>query len=377
MTNGFSWARMVAVLRKECLQMLRDRMTLSMLIGIPIVQLLVFGYAINLNPKHLPTAVHLADSGAYSRAIVAALENSGYFDIVRIAGSAQEATHLLDTGEVTFSITIPANFTRDLIRGTHPQILAEVDATDPATASYALSALSQLADNALKDDLHGPLARNTTEPPFETVIQRRYNPESITQYNIVPGIMAVILTMTMVMITAMAMTRESERGTLENLLAMPTRPIEVMIGKVLPFVLVGYVQVVIVLLVSRFLFDVPMIGPIPLLLAAVSVFLMANLAVGFTFSTLAQNQLQAMQMTVFYLLPSILLSGFAFPFYGMPVWAQYLGSILPTTHFLRIVRGILLKGNGFTEIWPSIWPMLIFIVCVGTLALLRYRRTLD
>ena len=264
-----------------------------------------------------------------------------------------------------------------MIRGLKPEMLIQADATDPIATGNTLAAISDLATSALKDDLVGPLLIRATDRPFTPIIQRRYNPEGITQYNVVPGLIAVILTMTMVMVTSMAMTRERERGTFENLLAMPAHPFEVMLGKIIPYVMVGYIQASLVLLGARFVFHVPMFGSLPLLVGAAGIFIAANLALGFTFSTVAQNQLQAMQMTVFFLLPSILMSGFLFPFRGMPLWAQYIGEALPNTHFLRIVRGILLKGNGAAEIWPDIWPLLVFLVIVGSLALLRYRRTLD
>ena len=269
------------------------------------------------------------------------------------------------------------NFTRDLVRGDTPELLIEADASDPVASANALAAINSLGVSALRDDLVGPLANRASAPPFTTIVHRLYNPEGITQYNIVPGLIGVILTMTMVMVTAMAMTREAERGTLENLLAMPSHPFEVMLGKIIPYILVGYIQVFLVLIGAYFIFNVPMLGSFVLLIAAVGVFIAANLALGFTFSTIAKTQLQAMQMTVFFLLPSILLSGFMFPFHGMPEWAQWLGEALPNTHFLRVVRGILLKGNGVEEILPHIWPLFVFLLVIGTLAMVRYRRTLD
>jgi len=375
--RGFSFARLFAILMKEFIQMRRDRMTFALMIGVPVMQLLLFGFAINTDPRHLPTVVHIADDSVYARSIGAALRNSEYFDIVATARTPQEAERMLDEGDVAFAITVPVNFARDLVRGRTPQLLIQADASDPAASSIALATISELATSALKDDLVGPLASRAGKPAFTTVIQRRYNPEGITQYNIVPGLIAVILTMTMVMVTAMAMTREREKGTFENLLAMPASPFEVMIGKITPYVVVGYIQATLILLGARYVFGVPMIGSLTLLGATGGLFIAANLALGFTFSTIAKNQLQAMQMTVFFLLPSILLSGFMFPFRGMPNWAQWIGETLPNTHFLRIVRGILLKGNGPAEIWPNVWPLLIFLVVVGSVALLRYRRTLD
>ena len=377
MRSPFSFMRLFAILMKEFIQMRRDRMTFALMVGVPILQLLLFGFAINTDPRHLPTAVHIADDSAYARSIGAALLNSEYFDIVAMAKSPQEAERMLDEGEVAFAITIPVNFARDLVRGQAPEVLVQADASDPAASSIALAAMSEIATTALKDDLVGPIANRANKPAFTTVIQRRYNPEGITQYNIVPGLIAVILTMTMVMVTAMAMTREREKGTFENLLAMPAHPFEVMLGKIIPYVVVGYIQATLILLGARYVFHVPIVGSLTLLALTAGVFIAANLALGFTFSTIAKSQLQAMQMTVFFLLPSILLSGFMFPFRGMPRWAQYAGEALPNTHFLRIVRGILLKGNGPAEIWPNVWPLLIFLLVVGSIALLRYRRTLD
>ena len=373
----FSFARMWAILVKEFIQMRRDRFSFAIMVAVPVIQLILFGFAINTDPKHLPAAVHDADHGVYARSIVAALRTSGYFDFRAEARTPEETAKLLSEGEVAFVVTIPANFTRDLVRGAHPQLLIEADASDPAASSNALAAVTALGTTALKDDLVGPLAALARPPPFTTVVHRLYNPEGITQYNIVPGLIGVILTMTMVMVTAMAMTRERERGTFENLLAMPAHPFEVMLGKIVPYVLVGYIQVTLVLLGARFIFDVPMFGSLALLIAVIGVFIAANLSLGFTFSTVARSQLQAMQMTVFFLLPSILLSGFMFPFRGMPVWAQWIGEVLPNTHFLRVVRGILLKGNGLAEIWADIWPLFLFLLLIGALALARYRQTLD
>lgn len=378
MSPRFSFARVRAVLAKEFIQIRRDRTTLAMIVGIPVMQLLLFGYAINLNPKHLPTAISISDPGTFSNSIVAALQNSSYFDVVKATNSPAVARQLLAEGKVSFVVEIPANFSRDLVRGATPALLVELDATDPASGSQATAALDQLFTDALRDDLKGPLAaRAPATPAFTVVLHPLYNPEVITQYNIVPGLLAVILTMTMVLLTCMALTRERERGTYENLLAMPVRPFELMLGKIAPNVLIGAVQSTLVLLVARYLFQVPMIGSLGLLSLGLLLFITANLAVGYTFSTIAQNQLQAMQMTVFFLLPSILLSGFAFPFRGMPEWAQWIGEILPATHFLRVVRGILLKGNGFGEIWPDTWPLILFLFAAGSLALLRFRRTLD
>lgn len=374
----FSWSRFVAVLSKEFVQMRRDRLTFAMIVGIPILQLILFGFAINADPKALPTAVLSADNSVFSRSFIRAMENSGYFSIQHVVQSAAEGERLLQLGDVQFFVTVPEDFSRKLQRGGRPALLVEADATDPAATGNALAALAVLNQTALNHDLKGPLATMAQgAAPFEVRVQRRYNPEGITQYNIVPGLVGTILTMTMVIMTSLAMTRERERGTMENLLATPVRPIEVMTGKIVPYIIVGYIQVAIILAAAKLLFGVPMVGSLALLSVALVVFIAANLAVGFTFSTLARNQLQAMQMAFFFFLPSILLSGFMFPFRGMPEWAQWLGEILPLTHFLRILRGILLKGNEVSEILPNLWPIAAFLLAAGTLALARYRETLD
>jgi ABC-2 type transport system permease protein len=365
--------RVVAMTLKELIQLRRDSLTFRMLLGIPVMQLLIFGYAINADPKRLPTALLSRDPGQIERNIVGALERSGYFRVVAQVSGEAEAERLVAEGEVAFVVTVPDGFTRDLLKGEHPQLLIEADATDPAATSNAVAALAQLQRVVLRHDLPELVA----QPGFEVIIHRRYNPEGLSAYNIVPGLLGVILTMTMVLMTSLAVTRETERGTMENLLAMPLKPAEVMLGKVLPYVAIGYIQVAVVLIAARFLFEVPMLGSLALLSLALLAFLLANLAVGLTFSAIARNQLQAMQMTFFFFLPSILLSGFMFPFRGMPVWAQAIGEVLPLTHFLRIVRGILLKGNGAPEIWPEVWPLLAFAAVAWTVAIFRYRRTLD
>lgn len=378
--NGrrFSLSRILAILVKEFIQLRRDRLTFGMIVGVPIMQLLLFGFAINNDPKHLPAAVAISDPGVFSDSIVAALQNSGYYDVKLATNSPSAARRMLAEGDVSFVVEIPANFSRDLVRGAEPTLLIEADATDPASSSQAIGAINRIAQDALRDDLTGPLAqRAQSAPPFQTVVHPLYNPEVNTQYNIVPGLLGIIITMTMVLLTSMALTRERERGTYENLLAMPTHPAEIMIGKIAPNILVGMLQSVLVLLAAKLIFGVPMIGSLAMLGGVLLIFIAANLAVGYTFSTIAQSQLQAMQMMVFFLLPAILLSGFAFPFRGMPVWAQWIGEVLPVTHFLRVVRGILLKGNGPVEIWPDVWPLILFLFAVLTIALLRFRRTLD
>jgi len=379
MTLGaFSFSRFTAILVKEFIQMRRDRMTFAMMIGVPIMQLILFGYAINSDPKHLPTVVLMADSGPQARAMVEGIRRSGYFDFVGQIDSEAQARAALERGEAQFVVNIPANFSRDLLRGDRPSILVEADATDPAATGNALAAMNHVVASALHDDLKGPLEFLAgADGPVDLRVHARYNPDAITRYNIVPGLLGVVLTMTMIMITGLAVTRERERGTMENLLSMPTRPLEVLVGKIVPYILTGYVQITVILVVARFLFRVPMAGSLWLLLAAALLFIIANLSVGITFSSVAANQLQAMQMTFFFFLPSMLLSGFMFPFRGMPHWAQALGECLPLTHFLRIVRGILLKGNGFEQIALQIWPMALFTVIVLAIGIKRYHRTLD
>ncbi len=374
----FAFHRLWAVVLKEFIQMKRDRATFGMMVGVPLMQLLLFGFAINSDPRHLPTAIRAADQGPFARTLVQALRTSDYFQVVREAETEDETRRLLQLGEVQFAINIPEDFTRRLLRGERPTVLIEADAADPAATGPAISAVSKLANTVFNRDLPGPLARlQAKDGPVDFRIHAHYNPENITQYNVVPGLMGVVLTMTMVVITALAITRERERGTMENLLATPVRPFEVMVGKILPYITVGYIQVTLILLASRCIFNVPMIGSLPLLYAVALLFIAANLAMGITFSTLAKNQLQAVQMAMFFFLPSILLSGFMFPFRGMPEWAQAVGSVLPNTHFLRIVRGIMLKGNGPAEIAPELWPLLLFLVVAMTVGVKRYRQTLD
>jgi ABC-2 type transport system permease protein len=369
-----TWAMMV----KEFVQMRRDRMTFATMIFIPILQLTLFGYAINTDPKHLPAAVLVRDDGPLSRAVLAAMENTDYFDFRWQVRDPNELDELIRSGDAQFAVEIPASFERDVRRGDRPAVLVIADATDPVATGTAISALQGLIDTALRRELRGPdEAIKATPAPFELRLQRRYNPEGITQYNIVPGLLGVVLTMTMMMFTALAVTREIERGTMEALLAMPIKPVEIMIGKIAPFVLVGFVQMTIIIVAAHTLFGVPILGSLTLLILLSTLFAAANLAVGYTFSTIAENQLQAVQMTFFFFLPNILLSGFMFPFRGMPEWAQVIGAVLPLTHFLRIVRGIMLKGNSFADMQVDVLALVIFLVAAMALALLRFRRTLD
>ncbi|XSG81857.1 MAG: ABC transporter permease [Methyloligella sp. ZOD6] len=369
-----TWAMVV----KEFVQMRRDRMTFATMVFIPILQLVLFGYAINTDPKHLPTAVLTRDDGPLTRAVLVAMKNSDYFAFTQQVRDSAELDQLLASGEVQFAVEIPASFERDIRRGDHPSLLVIADATDPVATGTAISAVQGLVDTALRRELRGPdSAVEARAPPFQLSLQRRYNPEGLTQYNIVPGLLGVVLTMTMMMFTALAVTREIERGTMESLLAMPIKPVEIMIGKIAPFVLVGFVQMAIIIGAANLMFGVPIMGNLWLLILLSTLFAASNLAVGYTFSTIAENQLQAVQMTFFFFLPNILLSGFMFPFRGMPVWAQWIGEALPLTHFVRIVRGIMLKGNGFAEMQIDVLALVIFLVVAMGLALMRFRRTLD
>jgi len=376
--NGFSGIRVLAVMIKEIKQLTRDRVTYAMMLGIPVIQLLLFGYAINSEPRHLPTAVLVQENSVFARSIVGALDHSAFFDLVAQARSPAELDEMVRRGDVQFAVTIPGDFTRRVARGDKAQILVEADATDPSATGGAVAALAALPQEALAHDLKGAVAaRGQAVPAFEVVVHRRYNPEAVTAYNIVPGLLGVILTLTLVMMTALSVTRETERGTMESLLATPVEPLEVMTGKLAPYVIIGLVQTVIILTLARFLFDVPMQGGWVGLSLGVALFIVGSLALGFLISTLARSQLQAMQMTVFYLLPSILLSGFMFPFRGMPVWAQWLGEAIPVTHFLRVVRGALLKGQGIGDMWRELLALTAFVCVVTALAMARYRRTLD
>ena len=376
--DGFSGARVLAVLVKEFKQLTRDRLTYAMMLAIPVIQLLLFGYAINSEPRHLPAAVLVQEDSVFARSTLAALRNSAFFDVVAQARTPAELDALIRQGEVQFAITIPGDFTRRLARGDRPQILVEADATDPSATSGAVAALAALPQQALAHDLRGGIGARAAAPaPFEVVVHRRYNPEAVTAYNIVPGLLGVILSLTLVMMTALSVTRETERGTMESLLATPVEPIEVMIGKLAPYVLVGLIQTVLILILSRVLFDVPMAGGWAPLVLGVTLFIVGSLALGFLISTLARSQLQAMQMSFFYIMPSILLSGFMFPFRGMPVWAQLIGEAIPVTHFLRVVRGALLKGLTLSDLWRELAALLAFVCVVTALAMARYRRTLD
>jgi ABC-2 type transport system permease protein len=373
--SGFSFRRFLAVLRKEWIQVLRDPMTLRLIIALPVLQLFLFGFAINNNPRHLPTGLLSADHSRYERTIVAALENSSYYDVRPFATEAA-ADEALARGDVLFVINIPPHFERSVDRGEAPQILIDADATDPVAIGNATAALAAVV-SALDRDLPPSLRATPQTPPFQFIVHARYNPEELTVLNIVPGLIVIVLTFSTLIITTLSITRERERGTMENLLAMPVRPVEVMLAKIVPYIFIGYIQVFLIMAISAAVFALPMRGSILLLMLALGLFIASNLALGFTFSTIATNQMQSMQMAQFTLLPSMLLSGFMFPFAGMPRWAQYAGEIFPTTHALRVVRGILLKGNGAAEILPELWPIALFTLAIGFVAVWFYRETLD
>jgi ABC-2 type transport system permease protein len=374
----FSGARWWSIVLKEFTQLRRDRVTFAMIVGIPIAQTALFGYAINTNPKHLDTAIISADSSDITRSFITAMQNSSYFKIVAELPNEAAGREALARGKVLFVVNIPAGFTRQVLRGEHPSLLIEADATDPTATGSALAAVNGIAESVVQKEMTGPLTFLQGKPaPFSVNVHPLYNPESITQYNVVPGLMGVVLTLTMVMMTGLAITRERERGTMENLLAMPATPLEVMSGKLIPYIGIGLIQASIILLAARYIFQIPFFGNAGAVYLSSLLFIAANLTVGITLSSLAQNQLQAVQLAIFYFLPNILLSGFMFPFKGMPVWAQAIGNLLPLTWFNRLIRGILLKGNGWADSWPSVWPMMIFTLTLMFVAVATYRRTLD
>jgi ABC-2 type transport system permease protein len=376
--RGFSAVRWWSIVLKEFTQLRRDRLTFAMIVGIPVLQMALFGYAINTNPKHLDTAIISADNTDMTRSFIAALQNSSYFKVVEELPNEAAGREALARGQLLFVVNIPAGFTRQVLRHERPSLLIEADATDPTATESALAALNGIVQAVVQREMTGPLASLQPSPaPFSVVVHQLYNPDNITQYNVVPGLMGVVLTLTMVMMTGLAITRERERGTMENLLAMPSTPVEVMTGKLIPYIGIGLIQASIILLAARFVFEVPFFGSLGAVYLSALLFIAANLTVGITFSSLAQNQLQAVQLAIFYFLPNILLSGFMFPFKGMPMWAQTIGNLLPLTYFNRLIRGILLKGNGWADSWPSVWPMMVFTLALMAVAVATYRRTLD
>jgi len=375
---SFSLKRWWAIVLKEFLQLKRDRVTFAMMVVLPIIQLALFGFAINTDPKHLPTAVIAYDESEFTRTFLSSIQTSEYFAIDPQYDTADKAETALREGKVQFIFTIPSDFTKQLLRGEKPSILLEADATDPVTITIALASIEGISKQVLHKDLTGSLSTLWSEKqPFDIRIHRLYNPNGINQYNIIPGLMGTIMTMTLTMMTALAITREREHGTMENLLATPARPLEIMTGKIIPYVFIGLVQATIILFASHFVFGVPFNGSIILVYTVALLFIAVNLTIGITISSLAQNMLQALQLTIFYFLPSILLSGFMFPFSGMPTWAQHIGQLLPLTYFNRLIRGIVLKGNDLSLLWPNIWPLMIIGVIMMTLAVRFYKKTLD
>lgn len=374
----FSWGRWWGIVLKEFLQLRRDRVTFGLVIGLPIAQLILFGYAVNADPKNLPMAIIDNDPSEFSRSLTMALENTGYFNITRRLAAEEDGVKTLGRGQELFVINIPSDFTEKLVRGERPSILVEADASDPSVSGQALMAVNQLPWLALKRELTGPLAGLVAgPPPFEVKVHRLYNPEGLTRYNIVPGLMGVILTITMVMMTSLAITRERERGTMENMLAMPLSPLEVMSGKIVPYVFIGLVQCTLILVAARLLFQVPLFGGLGAVYLSSLLLVVSSLAMGITISSVAANQLQAVQITIMYFMPNILLSGFMFSILGQPGWAQVISNILPLTHFNRLIRGIFLKASTWPEMWTHIWPILLFTSFIMAVAVKTYRRTLD
>ncbi|HMK89419.1 MAG TPA: ABC transporter permease [Methylocystis sp.] len=378
--KGFRIAlqRTLAMFLKEFLQLKRDRGTLAMIVGIPLIQLTLFGYAINTDPKHLPTALLVHDDGVFARSVVAALRATDYFAILREARDDADADRMIRANEAQFVIEIPPDFGTRLAHGERPAVLLIADATDPTATVGAVAGANGAMTRALERELTGPLGRLVQgPPPFDLIVQQRYNPAAEARRNIVPGLIGTILTMTMLIYTSLSVTKEVERGTMETLLAMPVRPVEIMLGKIMPYVAVGALQMTIVLTVARFLFGVPIVGSLSTLAPLTLLFIVANLSIGYTFSTIATNQMQAFQMSFMFFLPSMLLSGFLFPFRGMPLWAQDLGSILPLTHYLRIVRSVMLKGSGFSDLSADGGALALFALAAMTVAIRRFRQTLD
>jgi ABC-2 type transport system permease protein len=374
----FSRSRWWSMVLKEFIQIKRDRLTFAMIVGIPIMQTALLGYAINTNPRHLNTAIISADDTDITRGFIAALQNSSYFNIVGILPNEAAGQEALAQGKVLFVVNIPAGFTRQLLRHERPALLIEADATNPTATGSALAAVDGIAQSVIDKEITGPLASLSGSPaPFDVTIHQLYNPDNITQYFVVPGLTGMVLTLTMVMMTALAITRERERGTMENLLAMPATALEVMAGKLLPYIGIGLIQASIILLAARYVFQVPFFGSVGAIYLSALLFIAVTLTVGITFSSLAQNQLQAIQLAIFYFLPNMLLSGFMFPFDGMPRWAQFIGNLLPLTYFNRLIRGIFLKGNGFADSWPSVWPLMLIAVVMMFVAAATYRKTLD
>ncbi|MDD4949975.1 ABC transporter permease [Sulfuricurvum sp.] len=378
MVSPFSFSRWWGIIIKEFLQLKRDRITFAMMVVIPIIQLALFGFAINTDPKHLPTAIISYDKSEFTRTMASAMQTSQYYKIMPQYTTPSEAQEALQKGEILFILTIPSDFSRKLLRGEKPSLLLEADATDPVTVSTALLSIEGIATQVAKKDLTGPLSGFATlQKPFDVRVHRLYNPDGINQYNIIPGLMGTLMTMTLTMMTALAITRERERGTMENLLSTPAKPLEIMTGKIIPYIIIGLLQATLILCASYFVFHVPFNGSIFLAYGVALLFIAVNLTIGITISSLAQNMLQALQLTIFYFLPSIMLSGFMFPFSGMPSWAQHVGELLPLTYFNRLIRGVVLKGSDFATLWPNIWPLMVICTVMMFFAVKFYKKTLD
>jgi len=363
-----SLSRLLAITKKEVRQLRRDRLTFGMIVGIPVIQMLLFGYAINTDVRNLRTAVADQASTHLSRQFVAELRETQVVDIVEFVDSPATLDERLRTGDISVGVVIPADFDRRVIDPDRPAVHLLVDGSDPTIANIAI----QLRNMPIRFD-------TSTAPSRATNIEVRpnYNPERRTPVNIIPGLMGIILTLTMMLFTAVAIVRERERGNLELLINTPVSSAELMVGKVLPYIVIGMIQLALILVVGDVLFQVPMRGSVLDLYLASGAFIAANLALGLVISTVARTQFQAMQMTFFVLMPSILLSGFVFPFDGMPKFAQYLGEILPVTHYIRLTRGIMLREAALIELYPELIALGIFTLIAMTLAALRFTKRLD
>lgn len=357
--------RIFGLIRKEFIIISNDRGTIAMLIVLPIMLLILFGFAIRLDPKHLPTAIISYDHTPLIRSFISNLEASQYFKITDTSNNERKKNEEFASGRISISITIPQNFTREYVRGENPQMLVEIDGSDPGSSATALGNVQPILNQAIKQFSKNGLgfrARNQSSRDVNLVIHRLYNESNLSEYNIIPGLIGVLLTLTMVMLTSTAITSEKESGTMEMLLSTPLKSTEIILGKVVPYVLLGYLQLTSVLIFGKLLINLPIEGSLFLLYLAAAPFIIANLMVGMIFSTIAKTPMQSMQLSVFFQLPSMFLSGYIFSFFGMPLWARAIGYCLPMTYFMRIARGILLKANSFAQIVPNIIP--IIFICL-------------
>jgi ABC-2 type transport system permease protein len=378
--STLSFARIYGLIRKEFILISRDRGTIAMLVIMPIMLLILFGFAIDMDPKHLPTAIINYDESPLTRSFISNLESSRYFKIVDTKTDPHTTSLNLSSGKLGFAIIIPANFTRHFIRGENPELLVKIDGSDPGSSATALGNVQPILTNALNQFTQQGLSSPNTNAIKRTahlVIHRLYNEENKSAFNIVPGLIGVLLTLTMVMLTSTAITSEFDSGSMEMLLSTPLLPTEIILGKVLPYIVLGYLQLTSVLIFGKLLIHIPIQGSLLLLYVAAAPFIIANLMVGMIFSTLAKTPMQAMQLSVFYQLPSMFLSGYIFSFYGMPKWAQLIGSCLPMTYFMRIARGIMLKGNELQQIVPNIIPIILIALVLIILTKIIFRKTLD